>query len=354
MSVAEIETRELVLVDESNAEPWSTYLGKISRKPFLTVREEQELGPSIQMYRQVVRAVMPQIPMVRGEKIPREEKAEGYILRVIQDASKAYPTPDFYLLVYVVDRGRAAIERLMEANYRLVVGVAMHYKDYCTSGLGFWDLINAGNLKLRQAALNFDHTLGFRFTTYADACINEGIKREINDCSRPIRLPSDRVYDLARYVQTRAALRREKQIEPSSEEVAKKMKITPLRLKHIRANESMIQVVSLDAAAFQADSSDRNHKTKADLTTSLSLLPDDQYTQHELRLQIFYALNSAGLNTRAKEILLLRNGFTDGRVWSRQDVGKYFGISREWVRLLEVAALERLKENTTERLVAYL
>lgn len=346
MSVAELETRQ-------DANPFHVYLERISQKPFLAREEEQELGPAIKMYRQVIKAVIPQISMVRGERIPREEKAEGYILRVIQDVSnQVYPIPDF---CDVVSHGREAVERLMEANYRLVVDVAMRYETYCTPGLNLWDLISAGNLALRRAALNFDHTLGYRFTTYADECVGKGVRREITDHSRVIRIPGERVHVFAQYSQACAKFRVENHREPSSTELAATMGITLLRLKHIEQGKLYTQVISLDVAAMREDHLNRNYRrTRLDIIGNLLTTPEDQYTQDELRGQLLYAMNIADLTVRQKEILLLRYGFIDGEPWSRKEVGKHLGISDEWVRLLEKAALDKLKESSEERLVAYL
>lgn len=346
MSVAELETRQ-------NANPFHVYLERISQKPFLAIEEEQKLGPAIKMYRQVIKAVISMVPAIRSEGVPRQEKAEGYILRIIQDVSnQAYPASDF---CDVVSRGREAVERLMEANYRLVVDVAMCYKTYCTPGLNLWDLISAGNLALRRAALNFDHTLGYRFTTYADECVGKGVQREIKDHSRVIRISSERAHDLVQYSQTREKFRVENHREPSSTELAAMMGTTLLRLKNIERSKSSTQVISLDVAAMRENRLSRNYRrTRLDIIGNLLPSPEDQYTQDELREQLLGAMNIAGLTERQKEILRLRYGFIDEKPWPRKEVGKHLGISDEWVRLLEKDALDKLKESSEERLVAYL
>lgn len=289
------------------------------RRHFLTVEEEERLSYPIQMYRQLIQAVLPEIPKVNGIKIPREERAEAYITHLRSDLSRAYPVPDF---AYIVDRGRLAIGKMMAPNYGLIVDLAQDYKDYCTSGYDFDDLISAGNLALRRAALTFDYRRGYRFITYAAKCIRWGIRRDIDDYSSLIRFPVDISHDRSKV-----------------ENAAKSL--TPLRLKYIQAARLLQQVISLDKVSLSE--------------TVVESFQEEQYDRQELRIELLEAMSRFGLSKREKAILFLRYSSLK---WP--EIGKYFGIKQARTRQIAEEGFDKLKKGvmrdavTSARLKVYL
>ena len=220
--------------------------------------------------------------------------------------------------------------QLIEANLRLVVSVARRYQH---SNLSLLDLIQEGNLGLIKAVDRFQYRRGFKFSTYATWWIRQAITRAIKDTGRTIRLPAHVVDTLTRVAVARRTLARSLGREPSVPEIAEHTRIPADKI--LVAMQSDVPPASLDAdiagetrlATFVADTS--------------TLTPEAALLRHDARRRAVTAL--ATLSDRERKILELRFGLRNSRARTLQEVADGLGISRERVRQIEKAALERVR-----------
>lgn len=336
----------------------SQYLNEIGGRSYLTKEDEARLSTVVAPYRALVRDVMSQFSD-ESNGIPLEERAEAHILRLICNISPLQPA--FYLLAYPIYRGRAAIEELMDCNYQLVIKKAQTLRFCCTPALSFGDLITAGNFALRRAALNFDHTREFRFTTFAGKCIRWGIQREINEIADAIHVSRDMTQALVRYEQLIGGSKDNEGEEDVDSKENEKEAILPKTLVSLKAARLAKQVVSLDAEVKDLDGLDDDEHRLIDISKRFTsstyqyALPENEYLKKELRAQLVSAMKDAGLDERAQEILLMAYGFYNGECWKTRVIGKYFNVSHQRITQLKKESLVKLqKAEIQERLKAYL
>jgi len=238
----------------------------------------------------------------------------------------------------------AARSELSTANLRLVVSVA---KRYVNSGLGLLDLIQEGNAGLMRAVDRFDHTRGCKFSTYATWWIRQAISKAVADQSRTIRVPSGMGSRLAKVQTTAARLFQARGSQPSAEETAE-----ALGLSSGEARFAMMTgraMLSLDQPISQ-----RHDDYLGKLLQDHREVDPFHNTNHSL-LKTRMAEVLERLNYRERTIIRLRYGFVDGHVHTLQDLGKMFGVTKERVRQIELATLDKLKlPNTARSLVGFL
>jgi RNA polymerase primary sigma factor len=299
---AEEEEQEGIRVADSDLEacmsdPVRMYMREIGRRALLSADEEVRLAQRIEVGRAEV-----------GKEAAKRDRR-------------------------IIDDGEEARQQFIEANLRLVASIA---KRYVGRGLSLLDLIQEGSLGLMRAVEKYDWRRGHKFSTYATWWIRQAITRAIADKGRTIRIPTHMLDTINRLIRISQRLLHECGHEPTSEEIAEQMEISPERVREIIRYSQ--QPVSLDSPVGEDSESELGSFVEDARAPS----PAEAASLVLLKEQIAAAL--ATLTERERLVIQLRFGLLDNHDRTLLEVGKKLKVTRERVRQIEAEALSKLRQ----------
>jgi len=276
-------------------DPVRMYLKEIGRVPLLSMEQEKSLAMRIEA----------------GEDESRRDGAADH---------------------GVIDDGEEAKRQLTEANLRLVVSIA---KKYVGRGMLFLDLIQEGNLGLIRAVEKFDYRKGYKFSTYATWWIRQAITRALADQARTIRIPVHMVETINRLIKVSRQLLQELGREPSVEEIAEAMGLTPEKVREVMKISQ--EPISLETPIGEEEDSHLGDF----IEDQEAVAPAEAASVMLLKEKMQDVLQN--LTERERKVLVLRFGLEDGHQRTLEEVGQEFGVTRERIRQIEAKALRKLR-----------
>jgi len=326
-------------------DPVRMYLREIGQVPLLSAQDEVALAQAI------LDGDRAALQLVEKELASEEERA---------------------LLEASIQAGNLARRRLAEANLRLVVSVA---KRYIGRGMSLLDLIQEGNIGLMKAVEKFDHTMGYKFSTYATWWIRQAISRAIADQARTIRIPVHMVETISHLIRTQRRLQQELGRDATPEDVAldpemasavgldeadreaiqaailAEERLDPILARKLRRAANRVEQIiriSQEPMSLETPVGTEEDSYLGDFIKDETMPePDDAASKQLMAEQLRIILNS--LNRRERQVLEMRFGLKDGQSHTLEEVGQAFGVTRERIRQIEAKALRKLRHPLRSR-----
>ncbi|MGL5033085.1 MAG: RNA polymerase sigma factor, RpoD/SigA family [Microcystaceae cyanobacterium] len=297
-----------------------SFFKEMARYPLLKPEEEVELAQKIQL---LVKAEAQRLELAEKLQRPPTKLEWAAVLGLKTEKQ----------LEIWLHRGQAAKRQMIRGNLRLVVSIA---KKYLNRGVPFLDLIQEGAIGLNRATEKFDPNRGYKFSTYAYWWIRQAMTRTIANDARTIRLPIHVVEKLNKLKKTQRSLKDELQRNPTENEMAIALEITPFQLRQLL--QLRRQSLSLNHRVGQTEDTEL-----VDLLEDQGLqLPEERIDEVMLRQEISEVLSEV-LTEREKEVICLRYGLIGGHSYTLDEVGILFEMSRERVRQIQSKAMRKLR-----------
>ena len=243
------------------------------------------------------------------------------------------PSPETILeLEDQIEDAKIAKDHLVDANYRLVVSIA---KKYDKGSVLFLDLIQEGNMGLMRAVDKFDYEKGYKFSTYATWWIRQAITRAIADQGRTIRIPVHMNETINKMSKIRRQLIQDLGREPTDEEIGEKMDLSADRVQYIKR-------ISREPMSLETPVGEEEDSSLGDFIPDPNAMTPHEYTTRESLLKELDR-DLAILTDREEKVIRMRYGLFDGKVYTLEEVGREFGVTRERIRQIEFKALKKLR-----------